>query len=372
MDNFVTAYKITGSFILLAACILHTTPCRAAWEQAISARISTEYETNPAMLSTSTGDVWRTLLEPGYMIIGKFGEDELRTGLGLQISRSSNQSLSQDRDSPSAFIDWLRQLDTGEFGVSSKYAEVATRNADIDATGQVPVASKRSSRTLTGRWKKDFSERSTLSADGMHESVFYTGGIFVDYVTRSASMMFSYILSERNQPFLKALYADYEPAGGGPANRLESVAIGLNWNESDNLGGSVQIGKSRIDDTDAGTQGAATLQYTGQKTRLNLGAARHVSASGLGGFVTVDQIIGNWGYTLSELSSAGLDLLWQQSKSSTAENIRTSSGAWLQNELNTYWILRTYFQHNTLQLVGVDRAYSNILGFALVYTRNDF
>jgi len=359
--------------ILLTVLVLHSGQGWAdPWQQTGSARISAEYDTNPAMSLNNPSGAWQLLFEPSYTLAGRLGENALKTGLALQIARSSNENLIHNRDSPSVFIDWLRNSVAGEFGVTSRYAEIATRDAGIDASTQVPLDSIRSSRTLSGRWNKALSERSIISADGSYENVSYTGGTYIGYATRLENMMFSYVWSERNTPFLKASHNDYEPAdNSSPGTYVDSLLGGLNWILSDYLQGTLQVGRYKMNDTEMGTQGGMLVRYAGQRTGLVVNAERLVSPSGLGGLVTVDQVNANWNYALSERSNTGIDLGWRKSQLVTDVIYRTTS-VWLQRDLNSFWGLRTYYLYRNFKQEGLDVGSSNILGLSLVYTYTDF
>jgi len=357
--------------ILLTALMLNSVQGWAdTWQQAVAARVSTEYDSNPAMSPAYPEGIWRTIFEPSYTLMGILGKNELKTGLALLIARSSNETLSQNREDPSMFLDWQRQSDAGQFGIFSRYAETATRIAEIGNTGPGVADSTRISRTVAGRWNKALTDRSTLSADGSYESNSYKGGTYIDYVTRSGSMMFSYDWSERSTPFLKVSYSDYEPTVGGPSSRLDTATLGLNWTIPDYLQGTLQASKYKINDAEMGTQGGASLQYTGQRTQLILNAGRQVSPSGLGGFTTVDQANGGWSYALSERSKTGIDLGWSKNHFVT-DIINRTAGAWLQHDLNSFWLMRTYYMHRITEQSGVV-ASSNILGLTFVYTHTDF
>ena len=357
--------------ILLVALMLNSVQGWAdAWQQTVAARVSTEYDSNPALSPTYPEGIWRTIFEPSYTLMGMLGKNELKTGLALQIARSSNETLSQNREDPSAFLDWQRQSVAGEFGISTRYAETATRIAELGNTGPGTVDSTRTSRTMAGRWNKALTDRSTLSADGSYESNSYKGSTYIDYVTRSGSTMFSYAWSERSTPFIKMSYADYEPTGGGPSSRLYTATLGLNWTTSDYLRGTLQAGRTKVNDAEMGTQGGASLQYTGQRTQLVLNAGREVSPSGLGGFTTVDQANGGWSYALSERSKTGIDLGWSKSHFVT-DFINRTAGAWLQHDLNSFWLMRTYYMHRITEQGGVV-ASSNLLGISFIYTHTDF
>ena len=364
--------RFAGLAILLTASMLSIGQGWAeSWQHTVSSQFSTEFDSNPAMSPTYSEGVWRALFEPSYTLTGRLGENELKTGLALQIARSSNKTLSPDRDSPTVFFDWLHPINAGELGISSRYAEVATRDAGIDSTGLARVPSTRVSRTVSGRWNKALTERSTLSADGSYEGVSYSDSSYVNYATRTVSTMFSYAWSESSTPFFKVSNADYEPTGGGPSSRLSTAVLGLNWIASDYLEGSLQIGKSKVSDAEMGTQGGASVHYTGQRSVIILSANRQVSPSGLGGFSTVDQANGSWSNALSERSRTGIDIGWQQNHLFTNIINRTAS-TWLQYELNSFWNVRTYYTHRITEQSGGGVAFSNILGIALVYTNPNF
>jgi hypothetical protein len=359
------------SIMLIASVFYSAQGWADAWQQTGSARISTEYDSNPAMSATSPDGIWRAIFEPGYTLNGILGDNELKAGLAIQMARSSNETLSQNRADPSAFVDWQRQSDAGEFGISSRYAETATRIAEIGNAGPGVSDSTRVSRTTAGRWNKALSERSALSAEGSYEDVSYKGGTYIDYLTRSASMMFRYAWSEHSTPFLKIAHSDYEPTRGGAASRLDTGTLGMSWTISDNLEGNLQASKSKVNDAEMGTQGAASLQYTGPRTQLVLNAGRQVSPSGLGGFSTVDQASGSWSYTLSERSKTGIDLGWSKNHY-ISDIINRTTGVWLQHDLNSFWGMRTYYLHRTIEQDGLGSASSNILGLAFTYTHTDF
>lgn len=372
--NWLNVRRLAGLSILLAGLMLYAGQGWAgSWQHAVSSRVSTEFDSNPAMSPTYPGGVWRALFEPSYTLMGKVGENELKAGLALQIARSSNKTLSQNRDGPSVFFDWLRQSDAGEFGISSRYDEVATRDAGTDATGQVSLDSTRASRTLSASWRKALGERSKLSVDGAYMGVSYKGGTYVDYATMSTGMNFSYDWSESVAPFLGISNVDQTLAGGGPSSSRANVLFGLNLKISEHLDCTIQAGKSKgsgASSNDSSLRGVA-VQYAGQRTRMALNADRQASPSGLGGFVTADQANGSWSYDLSEHGRTGINVGWRKNRSIT-DDVSRNTDVWLERDLNSFWRVRTHYQHRTRDGGGVGGANSDLLGLALNYTRSDF
>ena len=345
------------------------------WQQTWSAQASREYDSNPAMIRTSQiqasqMEVWRSIFEPSYTLHGTNGVNELGAGVALQVARSSNKALSPNREDARGFLNWQRHNDKGELGLSGVYDEAATRNTAIDNTGPGFADSTRASRTLSAQWSQALSERTNLGLDGSYEKVTYKGSNLIDFVSRSAGMKLDYAWSEYSAPFFRISYADYQPVYGSALSRLTNVVVGLNWKISDYLQGSLQGSRSKVDNAQASTQGSAAIQYSGQRFMVDVNAGRQVTASGLGGFITVDQAKGSWSYIWSERSKSGIDLGWQKNHYITTITQNTA-GTWLEYDTNQFWRTRMYYLHKTNR-DAVGKAYSNIVGVAVTYTSAGF
>lgn len=347
-----------------------------AWQGTLATRASAEYETNPAMSSTQHSGVWQGIFDASYTLAGRALESEIATGLALQMARASNKILSPDRDSPSLFLNWLRPGKTREIGLSTRYSEMSTRDAGgVDATGRVPVDSIRSSRMLSGNWREDLTERSSLSAEGAYERVTYKGGgSYTDFSSRSGGLKFSYFLNEQITSFVGASGSKYTPVGGGPSSSLVDVTFGLNW-RAEYIDGSMQVGKSRVVGGRSDTQGLISVVYAGPKARLALNGSRAISPSGLGGFVKTDLLRSEWSYAISEYSNTGIDLERRKDYFLTASDATTTlstSGIWIDQYLTSFWNMRAYCRHRTAHGESVESGSSNILGFSFAYSNPDF
>jgi hypothetical protein len=290
--------------------------------------------------------------------------------MSAQIARSSNTALSLNREDPSVFFNWRRSGEAGEFGISARYDEAATRATEYGAAGAVVVDGTRTSRTLSATWSKPLSARGSLAADIAHTDISYQGGTYVDYATRSGGLRLSYEWDERTAPFLSVSYVDQIPSRRASSHRTGST-LGLNLKISERLDCTVQAGKSTGSGVSGGSsQYGATVQYAGQLHRLSVSADHQASPSGLGGFVTSDQISGSWSRELGERSSTGVTLNWRKNRSVTDEANR-SLGAWVQYDLADSWSARAQYQRR-MREGGRISASSNLLGVSLVYTRSSF
>lgn len=340
------------------------TGCADSWQNIASARLSTEHDSNPVMSATNTQGVTRTSLRPGYELIGTFERDELQAGLAVQIERSSNQVLSQNRDSPTAHLDWKHQLESGEFGISSRYTEIASRDTEIAATANAVGTTK--SRFVSGRWSNELSERSTLDLDGSYLNVTYDGGTNIDYVTRSAAARYNYAWSESSTPFVRISNSKYEPASGGTSSSLSSAWLGSNW-KTEYLDWTVQLGRSKDSAGNSNSLASATAGYTGQKANWTLIAEHLVMPTGQGGFALVNQGNLRASYALSEYTSSGFDLSSSRSTSASSSSSGAGGGVWLENRLTQTWRVRTYLQRRISRENTSGSASSNTIGLSLEY-----
>ena len=345
------------------------------WQHGVSSFFSTEYETNPAMSATNPGSVWRAVFSPSYALVSKIGESSINAGLAFQFARASNKTLSPDRDSPSANLNWLRPSDAGDFGLFTRFSQMATRDTGgVDATGNVPVNSTSTLRNLSGSWSKGLSERSTLSADAAYGSVSYKGGgTYTDYSTRSGGLKYGYTWNEKITTFLRVAGNRNMPANGGSTASRIDTTLGMNW-KTEYLDWTVQGGKSRVIGGSSDTQGSVTAHYTGQQTQLTFDAGRTVSSSGQGGYAKADHVKGGWSYILSEYSNMGIDLERRKNYPNLliGASTSTSAGIWLDHSLTPLWKLRTYSSRRSNQGSGFASASSNVLGLSVIYNTIDF
>lgn len=367
--------QITAVLILLGGQLLPIAESRAdSWQHTAGIRLSTEYETNPAMSSTQSQGLWRVLLDPSYMLTGRIGESEITTGAALQMARSSDKTLIQDRDSPSVFFNLQRPYETGSFGIAARYAESSTRDAGgADAAGRVSASSTSATRTLSGNWRNELSERSTLTADVAYEGVTYKGGAFTDYSTRSAGLRFGYAMSEQSNAFFRLYGNRFVPVGGGSASSLAEATLGMEL-RSESWEWIMQAGKARISTGQSDKHGSISAVYTGPRSGITMSVERAVRPSGLGGFIKTDHVRGGWHYALGEYTNVGLDVERQRTVSTTmnGDTIGTTSGAWLDHNLTATFSVRTYFQRRISQVGGLESASSNMLGLTLAYLDPEF
>jgi hypothetical protein len=365
-------YMRVKSLLLLTAFFFCSGQSRAdGWLQEGSVSILTAYDSNPSLSPAYPGGSWIGSITPGYSLNGIFGENQYKAGLAYLIQRSSNTAVSSDRHDPTATLDWKRQSDLNEFGISTRYHESSTRTAEINNLGPNIADNNAFYRTFTGTWKRTLDQRSSFAADTSYQNVTYAGGIYTNYVARSADLMLKYELSELSAPFVKLSYIDYLPVNTSQLSHMNTVMLGWNWIASEDWQGDLQVGGSNGVNVPTNAQYEAALHYKGDVTDLDLSASRLTTLIGLYGFVLVDQSTGSWKYALSEFNRSGIEFGWRRNNY-VIPITNSLASVWLEHDFNAGWKSRTYYVHRISNQSGVGTAYSNEVGITLVYTQIDF
>ena len=349
-----------------------------SFQQTLSGHASEEYVTNPLLNPADQGlSAWRSMIEPSYMLTDNLGANVLNAGLDFMLVRSSNTSISADRNNPTATLGWKHLNDKGQFDISSAYNESETIMNEPSAIGLVSANSTRTSRNFAADWSRELGERTTLKLNGAYADITFSGSSnninLSDYTSESGGMNFNHVWSEHTATFVNFSYVNLVPtASSGPSSRQYNARLGLNWNSSARLDWTLQAGPSRLENAGSvagGTtslQGGLTMNYKGQLANLSLSANRQSTPSGLGAIITADQLNGSMSYDFGERSKAGIDLGWRKNDYLTGNLYRTA-GVWLHRDLSPSWGMKTYFNHTSSEWGGLNPASSNLLGVSIAY-----
>ena len=358
---------------LAAGTLLCSLPVAAdVWHHAVTAPFTGEYDSNPAMATANEKSVWRAKFSPSYTLTRTSGADEFKAGLVLNLERSSDESLSASRQDPGLLLGWQRQTETGEFGLLARYDEASTRVTELDESGLLAVDGTRVTRSLAGKWRTALGERSSLAADAAYKNVSFDGGSLIDYTNLAGGVTYSYALSERVEPFMRATASHNDPDAVRSSSNYYSALGGLKWKATERLDWTVQAGVGRTtgNNGDSGWQGGLGLHYAIPRGELTLDVGRTVNPSSEGGFAESDQVKGSWGYAIDERTRSGIDATWRDYKGTTPSTTQ-QLGAWLNRELTPFWNARLSYRYKLRQQDGQPDASSNLLGLTLIYTHPD-
>lgn len=358
---------------LVAGCTLGSAPVLAGeWDQSISLPTTLEHDSNLPLSATKKQGVSRLILVPAYSLTGTYGIDEFKAGLGLRVERSSDKNVSIDREDPNVLAGWRRLTETGEFGLTAKYAEVSSREAELQETGGATADSTRKTGSLGGVWRSAITELSTLTVDADFKTVSYDAGTQTNFNNLAAGISWTYAWSERIEPFLRVAVSHYDPDKSTATvtkSDYYTVNGGVKVKASEHLEWTAQGGPGRVSarTTDTGWQGSLAMQYRGDRYDVALNMGRSVTTSGDGGFVASDRVAGTFGYAIDERTGAGFSASWQDNKGDNP-NTTQQLGAWASHELSPFWHARLYYQHRLRSEDRQPDASGDVLGVTLIYS----
>jgi hypothetical protein len=347
----------------------------AIWHSAAAVSSTVEHDSNPLLSGDDKSAVSRTRIAPNYNLIGTFGRDELRAGFGLNLERSSDPAIVSDREDPNLQLAWQRESETGGFGLTGGYSETSTLSDAVEQTGVVAGDGTQKTYSLGGNWSSAISERNTLANNTEYKRVKYDIDSQTSYDNASTSFSWNYAWSERIEPFTRFALSRYEPQDSTLATSSNSYtpSAGLQLKITERLEGSVYAGVNKVSDSEGGPsgQGGLDLRYEGERFDVSFDVGRSTVASGDGGFTEVSSLGGAWSYALDEISRAGLNASWQDSKGETP-NTTQNVGAWASRELSPFWSAQLSLTHKQRQQDGLSDATANVLGLTLTYSHPDF
>ena len=362
---------ITGG-LLLSACI-PVSSFAATWEQSLSLPLSVDYESNPRLSETNKQSVRRTQLTPDYSLTATDGNDQFFTKLRLRIERSSDTSISSDREDPSIDLGWKHEHETGQFGLTAHFDKQSTRLSELEDTGQISNDNTRKSRSLSANWGNALSERYSLNLDANITKVSFdnAGSGLNDYRNKSVSAQLGYSLNEQTETFARLSFSRFEPVSTGTTN-TKSLDVGATWTISErfNLSGSVGINDTSGASNESGWQAMLDMSYITARTRSSLGISRTRAPSSAGVVNESNQLRAGWTYNLSERNDIGVDLNWRENLSTnTSQTLRL--GANFTHQLSPAWDLRVSAQRLNRD-DDISDASSNTVTATLVYKLTDF
>ncbi|SEQ99658.1 hypothetical protein SAMN05216600_11322 [Pseudomonas cuatrocienegasensis] len=362
---------MTASLVLLSSGVVHA----ASWQTTVALPMTTEHDTNPRLDAEDEKGVTRTTIAPDYTLIGAFGLDELRFGIGLNLERSSDQSIALDREDPKLLLGWQRETERGGFGLTAKYDESSTLFSELEETGVVTGDGTRKKYNLAGNWRAAISERSTLASDADYTRVRYDVDSLTSYDELSTKFSWSYGWSELLEPYAEVSLSRYEPVGGtvtASSTRYGPMS-GLRFTISEQLQGVLRAGVNQVSGDEGGPswQGGFELSYIGERFDTSIDVGRSTITSGEGGFTEVSQLRASWSYAVSETLRAGLDASLQDNKS-TAPNTMRQINLWASQELSPFWVARLSLTYRQRQQDERPDASANVLGVTLIYNHPDF
>lgn len=340
------------------------------WQSSLLIPTTVEYDSNPLLLNSDEKGVMRTLIEPHYTLLGTFERDQLTLGLGVNVLRSSDRSVQDNREDPDLNLGWRREFERGHFGLNARYLETSTLSGNVLDAAVVTTDGTQKLSTLSADWAYAVSARHTLANETRYWHATYDVATLTGYDEWDNTSTWTYAWSERTEVYGDFRLRRYEPRQTDSASASSSYTpgVGVKYQFSEVLTGFVHLGINRVTGSEGGQrgEGGLALDYQGPRAEAGVSAERTTLASSEGGFAQVDLLRGTWSYAVSERDRVGLDLQWQDSKGQSPNTLHTYA-AWASRQLSPAWDLRLSLMHKRREQDSAADAVATIVGLSLTY-----
>lgn len=283
------------------------------FQKAFSVVTAIEHDSNPEMIADDADSVSRAILQPEFVAHWRSGPLEIEADLSINIERSSDEDLSENREDPSASVAVARAYQKGELSGSVGYSEASTRVTELEDTGQIFSDSTRSEGSLEAALEHNVSARSQVLLSASYIDVEYDTDFFVDHRTSSAEGTYEYQVDDRVRARMTIGFSRYDPQSSvlfldeetEDSSRLEA---GLSNRFSERLECDLSVGGISFSGADNDSDWVASADCSYRYSRLDITAAytRDASASGAGRFEIADTYALELNYGLTE--NTGLSL----------------------------------------------------------------
>ena len=332
---------------------------------------SVELDSNVEMAEKNKSSLWRYTMTPRLRLTAEEDRNSYFLDGALRLQRSSDKSRSQDREDPVLDGGWNHVYGLGQFGVTAHYEENSTRVAEFVRSGSVARDGSSINRSINGNWSHLLSDKLTFSSGLGFSKTKYSGVNLAGFSSKNISGKLSYEYSPFISPFVQLAFSDFKDDKIGDRSNSKSIMAGAMVKVNPQLNYSFSLGTNRISTGGNGWVAASALNFQAtEKSLLSASYSRNVTASGLGGFQTSDDIGVSYVFSLNDKAQLGSDFSWSKNRSINDADAKQITG-WYSRELNLDWSLRSNIQYRTLD--GSNQsANAYQLGLSLIYNKLNF
>lgn len=339
--------------------------------QQVTVPVAVEYDTNPIMSSSRKQPIWRYTVTPKYTVTKTENQNTLFLNAGLNIQRSSNTSVSVNREDPSLAIGWGHDYERGRFSLVGRYDKASSRFNEFTRTGIVDKDGSSMSKSISASWSHMVTERLEALIDAQYLKSTYSGSGFTNSSTKTINSTLSYDLNERIRPFVQISASKLSPEGTGEHSTIsQSYLIGAKVIVTPPLNISASLGLNHEAANGNGWIANSAVNYQAEKYSLQGALSRAITPSGTGQFQKTDNFSLRYSYQLSDMVSVGTDFIWSNNSSDNGNEARQLVG-WYTKDLSDLWQLK--LSMNFKELKGANQtANASVLGFTVIYNIPEF
>lgn len=333
-----------------------------------------EYDTNPTLTSVNSSAIWRLSVTPRYTLNAYNGPNIWTVGAAINLQRSSDKVVSQDREDPTFNAAWKHEYALGSYGINASYAQSSSRVSELKSTGLVFNDGTSLNQNIGANYSRNFSDRVTFSVSGAYIEQTFSGQSagLTNYTNQSITPNISYTWNEKLSTYLQGSYTRYKPSSGVSSD-LVSAVIGAMYKPSEKLDLSVNGGLNQTSglSSDTNFQGGMTASYASSERRTYTASyARSASASGIGRIIQSDALSAGVVYTLNDFDSLGATYSYYKSSDVNQFEFQQLS-IFGSRDLSADWQARLTYSHK-MSASNISNADGDVLGLSLIYNIASF
>lgn len=315
-----------------AALLITITKASIAVEQSLTIPLSYEFQSNPALSISDEKSVTLTSLVPSYSMFSNTAINPWFINLGLRVVRSSDQTISQNREDPSLGLGWTHHYETGQFVVSGFSSEQSTRVSEFTDSGLVSGDNTQNTNSYSINWLNNLSDRTSLNLGSDTTRVKFIGSTtlgLINFRNETANAKINYSLNEKVDTSVSLSSSHFLPESAAISEATTNAFnLGLSWNSSEQFNLSTSAGlnettfKNNNQEKKQSWQGMLNMQYNTLRSNSQINLSRSQSPGSTGNINETNRIAVGWTYSLSENESLIFDLNWWQNL--TLNKVKTS------------------------------------------------
>lgn len=340
----------------------------------ISIPTSLEYDTNPALADKNQIEIWRLSVSPRYNLNAYDGPNIWTLGAALNVQRSSDQLIAQDRQDPTINASWQREYALGSYGINASYTQSSSRISEVKSTGLVFSDGTSLSRNIGANYSRSFSDNVTFSLTASYSEQTFSGQSsgLTNFNTQSISPNLTNIWNEKLSTYLQGSHTNFKPSVGTSSDLISAV-IGAIYKPSEKLDLNINGGLNQSSGLTTATnfQGGLTASYNpNENLRYTASVARSSNGSGLGRVIETDSLIFGVTYNRNDFDTLGANYSYNASSDVNSFEFQQFS-LFGTRDLSLNWQTRLSYSHkmSTSNNLNAD---GDVIGLSLIYNISSF
>jgi len=383
LSKIVLNSSIIQAIIVGLLFVCFATNTLAVTQQSLTLPLTFEYETNPQFSITDEKSVNRVILVPNYSLTVNQDTEEWFAQISFRLERTSDQTISEDRNDPTLNLGWKHDYETGQFGLTGFLNNQSTRVSEFTDSGLVSDDNTRKTRSLSVNWLNNLSDRTSLTFSGDATNVTFDGVTttgLIDYRNELINAQLNYMFNEKVESFTQLSFSRYKPEGLNAINsETKSFDIGviLNVNERFNMTASAGINETKninniqTTSNDRSWQANLNMQYATLRTNSHLSISRSLLPGSTGILNETNQVIAGWTYNLSEQDNIVFDINWSENLSLN-KTVTQHFSVNYTKAFSLSWDLSLSAVHRSIDNNLTIAAASNSIMASIIYKLPDF